>query len=429
MTDRPDVEGTTDPDHGESPFVEAPFLAQGEVARPAAPVFHGAFRWLVLAQGFSAFAFFAYYGTVFAEATYRFDASTSDLAVLGVALSIPFILGSLLQGLVVDRWSPKWMALIGYLLQLAAVPVALTASSLVGLWASTFMVGGAFATIEPARSALTSLLVPERDLVRANGTLATAFQLSLVLGTLAGGWLLDVWDARAVYLVATGVVLLPPLCMLVVPDVRQHGEVPSVSLGDLRRGAATAWHHAELRILAIATVTGWFMVNVFFVLEPLFVKDVLGRGGDNLLYLWSAHGAGALLGAIALTRATRTSGREAVLTCLGVSLIGLGIFVYTAVGVYAVALAASALSGVGFGVLFPPLLALIQRVIPEDQRGRVTSVFVSLQESAGLASSLLLGAGWARRRAAHARGGRGIAHPDRAAGSARGAPDLAGGRP
>ena len=62
MTDRPDVEGTTDPDHGESPFVEAPFLAQGEVARPAAPVFHGAFRWLVLAQGFSAFAFFAYYG-------------------------------------------------------------------------------------------------------------------------------------------------------------------------------------------------------------------------------------------------------------------------------------------------------------------------------------------------------------------------------
>lgn len=382
----------TTEDHGphDPAFVEAPFLAQGEIARPTAPVFHGAFRWLVLAQGFSAFAFFAYFGTMFAEATYRFDASTSDLAVLGAALSIPFILGSLLQGLVVDRWSPKWMALIGYLLQLAAVPVALTATSLNGLWASAFLVGGAFATIEPARSALTSLLVPERDLVRANGTLATAFQLSLVMGTLAGGWLLHVWDARAVYLVSCAVALLPPLCMLLVPDTRQRGEAPSLSVGDLRRGAATAWRHPELRVLAIVTVTGWFMVNVFFVLEPLFVKDVLGRGGDNLLYLWSAHGAGALAGAIALTRATRTSGREAVLTCAGVTLIGLGIFVYTSVGIYAIALAASALSGVGFGLLFPPLLALIQRVIPEDQRGRVTSVFVSLQESAGLASSLLL---------------------------------------
>ena len=382
----------TTQDHGphDPAFVEAPFLAQGEIARPSAPVFHGAFRWVVLAQGFSALAFFGYFGAMFAEATYRCDATTSDRAVLGAALSVPFILGSLLQGLVVDRWSAKWMALMGYLLQLAAIPVALAATSLPWLWASGFLVGGAFATIEPARSALTSLLVPQEDLVRANGTLATAFQLALVMGSLGGGWLLDVWSAHAVYVVAAAVALLPPLCMLMVPDVRQHGERPAVAFEDLRRGAATAWRHPQLRILAIVTVTGWFMVNVFFVLEPLFVKDVLHLGGDSLLYLWGAHGAGALVGAIAITRAHRSAGREAMLTCVGVALIGSGIFVYTAVGVYWVALVASAVAGVGFALLFPPLLALIQRVIPEDQRGRVTSVFVSLQESAGLASSLAL---------------------------------------
>jgi len=371
-------------------FVEAPFLAQGEVAPATAPVFHGPFRWVVLAQGLSALAFFAYFGTMFAEATYRFAASSSELAVLGVTLSVPFILGSLLQGLVVDRWSPKWMGAIGYAMQFASIPVALRASGLSGLWVSGFLVGAAFATIEPARSALTSLIVPERDLVRANGTLATAFQLSLVLGTLGGGWLLQAWDAHAVYAAAAAVAVLPPLCMLMVPDVRQRGERPAVSMRDLRRGAATAWRHPQLRILAVVTVTGWFMVNVFFVLEPLFVKNVLGRGGDNLLYLWGAHGAGALVGAIALTRARRTAGHEAVLTCVGVALIGFGIFVYAAVGIYEVALVASAFSGVGFALLFPPLLALIQRVMPEEHRGRVTSVFVSLQESAGLASSLVL---------------------------------------
>jgi MFS family permease len=62
--------------------------------------------------------------------------------------------------------------------------------------------------------------------------------------------------------------------------------------------------------------------------------------------------------------------------------------VYTGVGAYPVALLASAVSGAGFALFFPPLLALIQRVVAEDQRGRVTSVFVALQESAGLASSL-----------------------------------------
>ena len=159
----------------------------------------GPFRWVVLAQGFSSLAFWATFGTMFAEATNRFHATSSEMAVLGAALSVPFILGSLLQGLVVDRWSPKWTAVIGYSMQFAAIPVAFAAPSLPWIWAAAFVVGGAFATIEPARSALTSLLVPEDRLVRANGTLATAFQLALVVGSLAGGWLLDAWNADAVY--------------------------------------------------------------------------------------------------------------------------------------------------------------------------------------------------------------------------------------
>ncbi len=143
-------------------------------------------------------------------------------------------------------------------------------------------------------------------------------------------------------------------------------------------------------------------MNVFFVLEPLFVRDVLLRQGNALLYLWGAHGLGALAGAIAITRARNTAGHEARMVCAGVVLVGAGIVVYTAVGRYPVALVASAASGVGFALFFPPLLALIQRVIPEDQRGRVTSVFVALQETAGLASSLaLLAFGGRRGRAAH----------------------------
>jgi Na+/melibiose symporter-like transporter len=161
-----------------------------------------------------------------------------------------------------------------------------------------------------------------------------------------------------------------------------------VSLRDLRTGGQTAWDRPSLRILLVLTTAAWMLINVFFILEPLYVKDVLGRGDAALLYLWAAHGAGALVGAIAVTRAKRLGGKEAMLVCLGVTLVGTGIFAYTAAGVYGLALIASGVSGVGFALFFPPLLALIQRVIPEDQRGRVTGVFVALQESAGLASSL-----------------------------------------
>jgi MFS family permease len=60
------------------------------------------------------------------------------------------------------------------------------------------------------------------------------------------------------------------------------------------------------------------------------------------------------------------------------------------VGLYRVALVAAGISGCGFALFYPPLLALIQRVVSEEQRGRVTGLFVALQETMGLVSSLAL---------------------------------------
>jgi MFS family permease len=375
--------------HSAGPLAEAPIL-EGPHA-PSPPILTGPFRWLLVAHGFAGLAFWAFYGTVFAEAAFRFHAGKAGMAVLGVALSIPYILGSLLQGLVVDRWSPKWLALIGYLAMAGSIPLALVAGSLPWLYASSFLVGVAFATIEPSRSALTALLVPHAALVHANAALSVAFQLSLVVGTLGGGALLDLSGADLVYALSLAAALLPVLAVLRLPDVRQRGERPSVSLGDLRTGARTAWRHPVLRILLLVSALGWALINTFFVLEPLFVKETLHRGGDALLYLWSAHGAGALIGALIITRVRRTTGREALLVNAGVVTIGVGMLAYTGIGIYRVALVGAAVQGAGFAMLFPPMLALIQRVVREDRRGRVTSVFVALQESTGLLSSVAIG--------------------------------------
>jgi MFS family permease len=377
------------PGHSAGPLAEAPLLEGPHP--PSPPVLSGPFRWVLVAHGFSGLAFWAFYGTVFAEAAFRFHAGKTGMAILGISLSIPFILGSLLQGLVVDRWSPKWLAVLGYLAMAGSIPLALVAGSLPWLYASSFLVGAAFATIEPSRSALTGLLVEHAALVHANALLSVAFQLSLVVGTLGGGWILEVSGADLVYALSLAAALLPVLATLRLPDVRQRGEQPSLSLRDLRTGARTAWRAPTLRVLLLVTASGWALINTFFVLEPLFVKETLHRGGNALLYLWSAHGAGALVGALVMARFRRATGHEAVLVNVGVVAIGVGMLGYTAVGIYGVALVSAAVQGAGFAMLFPPLLALIQRVVIEEQRGRVTSVFVALQESMGLVSSIAVG--------------------------------------
>jgi len=353
----------------------------------------GPFGWVVAAHGLSSLAFFAFYGVVFVQAVYGHGAGPGQTAILGVALSIPFIFGSLLQGIVVDRWSPKWMAAIGYAGVAAAVATAWAGDSLGSLYASAFLVGISFAAIEPARSSLTGLLVPEAELVRANSVMAISFQVALALGSLGGGALLDLAGANVVYAVAFGVAVLPVLCMLPVPDARPGpvaGVAPAHWLSELRAGARTAWHDRWLRLLLVVTGLGWALVNTFFVLEPIFVREVLKQQQAALLFLWSAHGLGAVITAIVLATRTRASRREPVIICAGVALIGIGIFVYTAPATYALAFVGAALQGVGFSLMYPPLLAFIQREVAEDQRGRVTSVFVALQEAMGLLSSLVI---------------------------------------
>jgi MFS family permease len=354
-------------------------------------VLAGPFGWVVAAYGFSSLSFFAFYGTVFAQAAFAHDAGPGQTAILGAALSIPFIFGSLLQGIVVDRWSPKWIMELGYLIAAVAIVVAWTGSGLASLYAAAALIGVSFATIEPARSSLTGLLVPEGDLVRANSLMAISFQFALMLGSFGGGILLDISGAGAVYAVSLVVAGIPLLATLAVPDVRPQGDVePTLSLGEIRAGFRTAWTDRWLRLLLLVTGLGWALVNTFFVLEPIFVRDVLLRPEAGLLFLWGAHGTGAVAASTILAARVRRSRHEPLIVCAGVTTIGLGIFLYATSGSFGLALVGAALQGIGFALMYPPLLAFIQREVTEDQRGRVTGVFVSMQEAMGLLASVVL---------------------------------------
>jgi predicted MFS family arabinose efflux permease len=312
------------------------------------------------------------------------------MAVLGLSISAPYAMFIPFQGMVVDRWSPKWMNLVGYLALVAGVGAALAATSLALLYLSSLLVGVAFATIEPARSSLIGLLVDERRLVQANGTISAAFQTSLMLGTLGGGFLTDAAGTDAVYAVALGASVLAIGFNAVIPDIRQGGERPAIGLHDLAEGLRTAVRHPDLRLDLTVTCLAWLAVTTFFVLEPLFIKETLGRGESAVSFLWFIHGAGAMVGAVAVSRIRDAVGRELVLVAGGVAVAGVGLVLFAATSSYGIAFAGEALMGAGFSFVFAPTLALIQRVAGEEQRGRVTSIFGSLQETMGIVSAVAL---------------------------------------
>src|SRR5437764_2971643 len=346
------------------------------------------FLYLVFGEGIAGLAFWAYLPLTFSEASFRFHASPREMALLMASYSLPFILFNPLQGTVVDRWSPKWLNVCGYVALMIAIPLAMAATSLEWLYGSVFMIGVADAAIQPSRSALTGLLVPQRLLVQANGVLWAAIHLALVIGPLGGGLLQRAYSTQVAFAVALGVGALSLPFFLLVPDRRPTGERPAMRLRDLGEGFRTAVRERELRLLIGLAAALFLTITAFWALEPVFVRHTLHRGGDALSFLWAAHGVGAFVGAVAVSRIRTGAGKELLLVGMGLAALGVGQLAYAASGIYGVALVGAVFMGTGLSFYFAPAMALIQRVAPEIQRGRVTSAFGVLQETVGLTSSL-----------------------------------------
>jgi DHA3 family macrolide efflux protein-like MFS transporter len=194
----------------------------------------------------------------------------------------------------------------------------------------------------------------------------------------------------AVYWVIAGMLLAGAIPLLWVPDRRAQRHVRSSPVREVAEGFRVAWKESELRSLLFLACAIWVTLTVFVALEPLFVKQVLGRGEDGLGLFWSTNGVGSFAGALALTRSRKAAGREVLL--IGVALIvsGLGFLAFSGTSLLWVAIAGNVVMGVGFGGFLTLSQALIQRVAAEELRGRVTGVMGMLQESSSVACSVVI---------------------------------------
>jgi ENTS family enterobactin (siderophore) exporter len=346
------------------------------------------FGWLVVSMGVSQLGFWAFFVAVMGAASFRYHAGPFELGILFSSFSVSFLILTAPFGMLTDRWSPKWLVVLAQIVGVAAVVPALTGGSMAWLYLASVIDGIGAAIAIPARGSLTALLVDEDSLVKANGMLNTASMLAVIIGPGLAGLIVATGGQDAVFWFIAATLVVGGLLLLPIPDRRPRPGEQQSFLSDLVDGFRLAWRQPELRILLFLAGAAWFLLTVLVTLEPLFVKDVLHRGVGTLGFLWSAHGVGAFLGALAVAGSKRASRREILWIAVGLVVSGLGYLGYVATAVLPVAVLGTAVLGVGFAWYLSLSQALIQRVTPEELRGRVTGVVGILQEGASMASAV-----------------------------------------
>ncbi len=304
-------------------------------------------------------------------------------SVPALFLTLPFILLSGLAGQLADRHSKRDVMLA---VKVAEVPIALLA--LVGLltqslWltlAALLLLSIQSSFFGPAKYGVLPEIVGEERLSQANGLMNMFTNMAVIAGSLAAGPLSALYDpdpakgsnpllwAPGVVLVAVAVMGL--LSILTMPRLPAINPTLKVKFDPLRTYARSIRDMGPTLLSVTLAWAGFYMVGMIALLIVPEYENILPIG-----YLGASLLIGLLGVSIAISSVTAgfISGRSLKPQLIPLGASGMAVC-FVLLGLMEPTLARVAtlisLAGLSAGFYIVPLQALLQKLSPDDERGR-----------------------------------------------------------
>ena len=317
------------------------------------------------------------------------DGGPIQLSFAATAYSVGLVGLMLPSGILADRVPRRLVMLSADLVRAATVAViaALSLSGAIELWhlvVASGLIGAGEALFIPSYSALIPRLLPENEILAANGLESMLRPLAQqAVGPAVGGLAIAIFEPGIAILFASVAYLVSAGCLVAMrvqsaPE-RSEEERPTALL-DLREGVGyvrrTPWLWATL---GFAFVAVFFFVGPFEVLAPFVISERVGGGSAEFGLLLAMFGVGSALGAVVISSGSLPRRYLTVMLVAwgggGLPLILMGLsseLWILCVAVFVVG-ASDAIGLVIWGTL-------LQIRVPDALRGRVSSLdfFVSL---------------------------------------------------
>jgi MFS family permease len=310
------------------------------------------------------------------------------LGLVGLSLFLPALLLILVTGLTADRFNRRGIMAVCLTVELVCalgflVFVNAQEHEVWPIFGILVLLGTARAFWSPAAQSLAPNLVPPEALSNAITTNATAWQMAAILGPAAGGLLYGISPSVAF---GTAAVLLAcaVVSVLMIPKPAQVRDSQAKSLESIFGGFRY--------IRSNKVVLGAISLDMFAVLMggavallPVYTKDILHAGPQELGLLRAAPGIGAIAMALFLTRFPIRD-HAGKLLFLFVGLFGAFTAIFGLSTTVWISIPALALVGASDMVSVTIRETIMQLWTPEEVRGRVNavnSVFIGASNELG----------------------------------------------
>jgi len=308
---------------------------------------------------------------------------------------VPFLLFTLIGGVVADRYSRRHLLMGSQVIQMtcAFTLAALVATGVVTIWhilALSFVSGIAQAFGGPAYQSLLPSLVPKQDLPNAVALNSIQFNLARMIGPLIAGVTLAAFG-MAICFGLNGLSFLVVICALFMLRVEHTAPVLRLGLlGELRGGLSFVRHQTSLlTLMALAFVTAFLALPLTTFL-PIFAQDVLQGGAAQYAQMLSSSGAGAVTGALLVAYLGRFRHMGSTLLSAQ-ALLAMLVIAFCASRSLWVSLVLLFGTGATMMIVMSLTTSLVQLIAPDEKRGRVMSIYMVAFRGGWPLGSLLSG--------------------------------------
>lgn len=303
------------------------------------------------------------------------------LGVVGFLSSIPVFLLSLFGGVVADRMNKRNILIFtqSAFMLLAFLLAILTQMRLITPAQIMFIAvlnGIVMAFDAPSRQAVVVELASKEYLFNAIALNSIAFNSSRIIGPALCAILISIIGMSGCFYI-NGISFLAVIAALLFIKIpaypRKNINHPFIE--DLRGGIRFIRSNRPILILIMMVgITSLFGVS-YLILMPIFANDILGIGVKGLGVLMSAAGIGALIAGLILARMGdfKYKGKFLIFSSL---VFSLSLILFSFSKIYLFSLIILVLLGWASVSTTALINALLQRLVPDEVRGRVMSAFM-----------------------------------------------------
>ena len=318
-----------------------------------------------------------------------------DTTRIGVINAGFFLMAGLLSlplGMAADRWNRRTLAAAG-LLVLALSSLALFACRTFAHFTVAYlMLGVGIAAFGPTMMTMVALLSPPTHLGRAYGWYTTAIFCGMSLGPALGGYLARTVGAAQVFLVAGALLFLDLGVLLrLLPHDLRSPEAAAFSPDDRTETQAPLRYNRPLWGCWLMTLGACFGMGMFTSFMPLHAE---GQGLDvgQIGIVFAVQGFCNGASRIPFGRLSDRVARRSTLVVAGIALFGIALMGCGAAASQGIFVLSAGLLGIGLGLAFTSIGALIVEVVPAESRGSAIGGYNTCIYLGMMLSSAVMGA-------------------------------------